>query len=612
MSRIRSFSPGFSIEANGRVWSSAPWRSRVILRDGREVLFSEASVETVPYRTGVGSGYKSIYRGFPGAEGLVLECRLWTEDATGDAIFELIPLGDADVREVLWPEPFANDARESMTVLPVMQGCLIPNYTEEEYLPENWVYYHGTYFEKGRFSCARSMYMQFFGQYDDSGAVMTIFETRFDGGMSTQCGGGKPVLIAPRWRESLGRIGYGRKLRVRFLPAGADYNEIAKAYREYVRSIGELVTLRQKAVSCPNVAGLIGRPIVATYIWYHNAPSSDDYDPEKPEKNDRKQTFSRVCERLRALYARGQRNVAFHLDGWGRRGYDNLHPDELPPAEELGGWEGMKEVQDTCRELGYYFGVHDQYRDYYYDADSFDEALAVRNRDGGVTSHAVWSGGRQTFLCATQAPYYVRRNYSQLQDHGIVPDNIYIDVLSCVELDECFHPEHRMTRQECAAWRLRCFREAAVNGAVLQSEEAVDWAFPGLGFVHWAPHAVRDDRPGEPVGIPIPLLDLVYHDCIITPWTNRFGADKDGSEGEDEGVLMALLHGGASYLNIDAGSDDILQVGKITEWQKEVQEREMLRHAFVDGDPLHQKTWFEGGYAAEVDFKSGTYHLTRP
>lgn len=92
-----------------------------------------------------------------------------------------------------------------------------------------------------------------------------------------------------------------------------------------------------------------------------------------------------------------------HLDGWGQPGYDNQHPDYLPPCKEAGGWEGMKELSDTMRELGYMFGVHDQYRDYYMDAPTYDTDNAAMSVDGTLFELARWAGGRQNFLCASLA-----------------------------------------------------------------------------------------------------------------------------------------------------------------------------------------------------------------
>ena len=94
-----------------------------------------------------------------------------------------------------------------------------------------------------------------------------------------------------------------------------------------------------------------------------------------------------------------------HLDGWAEPGYDNHHPDYLPACIEAGGWEGMKSLVDTMHRLGFMFGIHDQYRDYYLDAPTFDPAYATMLPDGTYPQHARWAGGPQTYLCGTQAPY---------------------------------------------------------------------------------------------------------------------------------------------------------------------------------------------------------------
>ena len=39
---------------------------------------------------------------------------------------------------------------------------------------------------------------------------------------------------------------------------------------------------------------------------------------------------------VEALAAKGFANAYVHLDGWGLRGYDNLHPDILPPCPDAG------------------------------------------------------------------------------------------------------------------------------------------------------------------------------------------------------------------------------------------------------------------------------------
>lgn len=122
-----------------------------------------------------------------------------------------------------------------------------------------------------------------------------------------------------------------------------------------------------------------------------------------------------------------------HLDGWAQPGYDNAHPDYLPACQEAGGWEGMKSLVDACHEQGDIFGTHDQYRDYYFTAQTFDANNAIRLADGTMPEHARWAGGHQTYLCAELAPDYVRRNFTQIAAHGIKLDCAYLDVFTCNE-----------------------------------------------------------------------------------------------------------------------------------------------------------------------------------
>ncbi len=62
----------------------------------------------------------------------------------------------------------------------------------------------------------------------------------------------------------------------------------------------------------------------------------------------------------------------------------------------------MKSLVDAMHEMGYLFGIHDQYRDYYFAAKTFDREYALQLPDGTMPQHHMWAGGEQTYLCATQ------------------------------------------------------------------------------------------------------------------------------------------------------------------------------------------------------------------
>ncbi len=274
---------------------------------------------------------------------------------------------------------------------------------------------------------------------------------------------------------------------------------------------------------------------------------------------------------------------------------------------------------DAMHDLGYLFGIHDQYRDYYLSAPSFDEDYSCRLVDGSIPKHQRWAGGPQSFLCATQAPYYVRRNFEELRKHQVEPDCAYLDVFTCNEGDECNNPRHRMSRRDCYEARKLCFEYLLSQGILPSSEEVSDWCVESMVFSHYAPYDFMMREPGSPkYGIPVPLFNLVYHDCLIEPWM----MDRV-SDGEDY-MLYALLNGGAPYLlrdgaypNFDGSfktvglglREDIRRCSIVCELHERVAECEMVRHEMVDGDYSVQRTVFSDGTTVTVDLRKQTYQI---
>ena len=78
---------------------------------------------------------------------------------------------------------------------------------------------------------------------------------------------------------------------------------------------------------------------------------------------------------MKELHELGAGKLYLHLDGWAEPGYDNNHPDYTPACEEAGGWKAMKELSDTMKEQGDLFGIHDQYRDYYFSAEVLTKTM---------------------------------------------------------------------------------------------------------------------------------------------------------------------------------------------------------------------------------------------
>ncbi|MGZ7065402.1 MAG: DUF5696 domain-containing protein [Candidatus Aminicenantales bacterium] len=533
--------------------------------------------------------------------------------------------GAARAREILFPASL-DPASFDGTVVPFMQGML---------LPKEWPRKVSLYDE---ISYGRGLYMPWWGHQQRDAAVLVLLETPADAGIRFIHPAGGPTRADVRWLHSLGRWSYPRSVRYAFLERG-NYVALAKRYRRYALETGNFVSLKEKIARNPLVGNLLGSPVVHTSILYHIQPDSSYYKKDDPKANHQLVTFDERAADLRRLAARGVRRAYVHLDGWGFRGYDNLHPDILPPSPEAGGWEGMRRFADACAGLGFVFAVHDQYRDYYEDAPSYDPRHTVLNEDGTRPEHAVWFGGKQSILCTSLAPGYVRRNFRGLLAHGVKVRGAYLDVFSVVPGDECYSPEHPVTRAESLRFRGECLDFVRSFGGVVSSEEAADWAIPHLDLVHHAPHAL-DPNPGQgpAAGIPIPLYSLVYHDALFVPWSLGKGAW--GIPETDLGFLYGLSNAGLPYLSIEPADEELEKVRTMCALHERVGLLELVNHEFLDdggmsvrvtasdrisspgapatesGGPWSafrkQRFTYADGTRVTVDFAAGSYSISPP
>lgn len=594
-----------TVKGKTRAWKQdAGFRASVtVIFEGRDVSlpFQDAlSVTTEPYDTSVAYGMRTRYRDWNINGNLLpmsIETVSWVHKSSGRLYFELIPLQEtADVKSVMWPEPWewAEKDDQSYSVFPMMQGALIPAAWPKEFKRLGHPHF-----------CGKGAYMPWFGQVSRGSGCLQIAVTPWDCGFHLSHKPYGPTCFYFNHLPSLGRIGYKRVIQTEFYE-NSDYNTLCKGYRRYVRECGRLITLKQKQEANPRLSDLFGCPIIHSEIYFYIKPEAYIYSRENPEKNHRFATFEQRAKQLEALSARGLKRAYLHLDGWGIDGYDQQHPDILPPCEKAGGAEKMRALADTCKRLNFLFALHDQYRDYYLDAASFNPGNAIHNAQGAIPRECTWNGGEQNYLCASLAQYYIERNYTGLADAGIYPDGVYLDVFAATIPDECSHAEHRMTRKECVDFRAKCLEYLRARGIIASSEEAVDIMIPHMDLVHHAPYPgvyVEDENRG----IPVPLTNLVYHDCLITPWAIR---DTSGGKiSQDRRFLQALLNGGPSYLSIDADDAEMERAGILSRLNEMVCISEMVKHEFLNPQLTAERTIFANGVTVTVDFEKNTYEI---
>lgn len=605
--RVLWYTPDLNlvVDHGGRRWEALPPQASDLLLGSQECSLRLARSKAITsFTRGDEVGLRCTLSEFDHVDANVtVTLEVAIEQTSGDVLFRVIPQhAETAIKRVEWPPAFCTKPLpDHVAVIPTMQGFLLPgNWPLETSLDKVWPY-------SGQ-AWTRGVYMPWWGQLREGHGYVAILETPYDSGIRLQHPPGGPTTVGPRWLPCSGSLRYPRAVRYRFFER-CTHVHLAKAYRSWVAEQGLLRTLAEKSAENPRVKKLHGTGVIHTSILYHVEPSSPYY--AKVENPHDLHAFSERADQLERLFREHTlEGLYVHLDGWGKRGYDNLHPDVLPPCLEAGGWDGMRQFAAKCGALGYLFATHDQYRDYYRDADTFNEDLAVRNAQGNSPRSCEWFGGPQSILCAVKAKGYLTRNLNELSRNGVDLTGIYLDVFAVADLDECFHPDHPMTRQECAAARNACFALARSRGLVVSSEEPVDFAVPYLDLVHHAAYA-QHPTPGEgpALGIPTPLFSLVYHDCLVVPWTSLehggWGIPK-----EDAGFLHALLNGGVPYVSLTPSQEQLAAAKTVRDLHRSVGWESMESHEFLDSSYRVQRTTFANGTRVLVDFVNDYYEIS--
>lgn len=526
-----------------------------------------------------------------------------------------------DIQAVYFPAPFnaKKKCKVSYHVDAMRQGFLLPDGYRKNFIS---TFGFANYLRKIN---TGDCYMPIWGRVCDGHTFTAIVETPYDACMFSSFGKHGAFVNSVHWMSSLGKLSYERKIKFIFHENG-DYNTVAKDYRNYLIENGQFVSTDDKIKKNKNIKKLIGCPVLHHKIYSKINEKSKFYDANR--KNEiLYATFYERAEQMKKLKASGLNKLYIHTDGWGKDGYDNNHPYILPPCEAAGGWDGFREFSKVSRDLGYIFALHDQYRDFYYSSHVFDMDKAVERIDGSHPYCSIWDGGEHTFLCTSQALPFVKKTYSELEEHGVDVQGAYLDVFSIMNGDECFNENHKITREESIKHRAECFDYLNEKGMIMSSEEPAMQLLNHLALVHHGPFTLRPQENGKAVGIPVPLGNLVFHDCIMVPWNwfNNWGIPKG-----DNGNLYCALFAGMPYINpfgtavSKIGTDnrtadgemldgenlkkEIARVMPLAELQAKLYNREMVKHEFL-GCYEKQKATYSDGTAVIINLKDNTYEI---
>jgi hypothetical protein len=653
-----------SVNAQGVAWKMKPSQDDDVLIASHDELFhvslkSAHHIEIVPYDAGYETGVKitlsdfhengMLYKGQP--LDLVLYLTIVLENPNEDLVMTAVAdEHEAAVRMLDWPT--AMDGSDvDYTVLSNGEGTIVPRNWPTKFLPDNLFVGDGTPVDDSvvESHLIESWSMSWWGFEKGKSAAMVIVQTPDDAAYQFQHPAGGPTVIGPQWRDQLGKLTYPRSVRICFFPTG-NYVTLAKRYRQYVIDSGLFVSLKEKIARQPLVANLIGAGHVGGQALRNIRTDAWQYDPDHIDVDYRVNTFDQIADGLQYWKDQGFNKMIVTLSGWPYYGYDRQHPDVLPPAPQAGGWDGMKRFMDKVEALGYTPMLHDQYRDYYTDAPSWDPQFAVHEMDtttesttfpgsrfqhykvGYVPMMDHWNGGEQSYITPSLVLGNLVNNYASMFAHGVHPEGSGIDVFGYVPPDRDFNPEHPATRTDGMNARAAALTWVRVHLGIVGTEAGSDWVIPYVDTC--TPHAFGK-------AIPVPLYNLVYHDAIVVmnsgnsmyslllgegisllrPNPNG-GFMGPGGGGGGAPAAGARARGGATEADNArraAAHPPVTDPAQVLKMEKDalaLQERvgllEMTNHEFLDTNYRVERTTFSDGTTVTVDWDKMTYTINPP
>jgi hypothetical protein len=599
------------VQAGETEWQMASSSANDLLVQSKGVetnlRLADATKKTIThYDTGFKSGVKIVLYGWKGID-LTLVLTVTLEGRDEELAFDIVAQEhDALVRQLDWPA--ALDARDvDYTLLSNGRGTLLPRNWPKEYYPIRSITPEGkiaaTDHSLLQSNVIESWSMSWWGFQKGTSAMMIIIETPDDAAYHSIIGRGPTIgpLVGPTGTFWLSPLG----------PNDIPRRQITLTWRSVTGVTlwrWGVLSLNEKIARTPSVKELIGTPQTRISILRNMGPDSDRYDLKDAAKNYNLSTFDERAKQLRDLKARGFDHVLVLVSGWPHLGYDRQHPDSLPPPEKAGGWEGFKRLGDTARELGYLYILHDQYRDYYLDAPSYNPQFAVREKDSKLPAQAFpgsrfgdakegdipmmrhWDGGKQAYLNNRYWLGHLVKNYQLFFDHGITPQGIYLDVIGYVPPDEDFNPEHPTTRTEAMAGRASTMTWSRHNLGIVATESGADWTIPYVDTIN--------QSGGGSKAILVPLYNLVYHDAVIV----SFGARDQPS------LLRGILNGGVPELPITTTDEKTQELMRtMMALHKRVALLEMTKHEFLDKNYRIEQTTYADGTTVTVDWDTNKF-----
>lgn len=328
--------------------------------------------------------------------------------------------------------------------------------------------------------------------------------------------------------------------------------------------------------------------------------------------------YRESSQALQRAFGYGLTDAAVVWHNWQRWGYDYRLPDIYPPNPQWGTEEQLREMIQACKRAGVLVALHDNYIDFYPDADGFSYQKQIAfDRDGRPVRAWLNRGrGAQSYRYRADAVEpFLKRNLRQIHN-GLAPGAYFIDVWSSIGPYDYWTADGRFVdrvfTRNCWGRHFAWIRELFGGDAPQISESGHDQ------LIGWLDGAQTNHlRVGKPVAGSrhswcvwnwpcedaerTPWLDAAHHDRFILHGAGYSGRYEAGLDQRlhgiysDDYIATEVLTGHPAMVSRPFGRQVVRKYWLLSDLMRALALRRIDGVQYVGGDLHRQHVRWSGG-----------------
>ena len=338
--------------------------------------------------------------------------------------------------------------------------------------------------------------------------------------------------------------------------------------------------------------------------------------------------FAETSAQLKHAAAYGLRDSVVVWHNWQRWGYDVRLPDIFPPNPTRGSEAELAELARTAHAGGMLFAPHDNYIDYYPDADGFTyDEISFRKNGLPVPAWLNKGAKAQSYRWRTDRLMPSLERNLKLIRGAFAPSAFFIDVWSSVGPYDSWTRDggfiDRVTTRDTWGKAFAWIRDYLGNDAPQISESGHDQLIGWLDGAQ-ANHLRVDTPPEGEMGWTvwnirckdserIPWLDAAYHDRFIlhgAGYENRYAGGLDPKQHgmySDDYISTEVMTGHPAMVK-NAFNRDVVRIYYLLGPLMRALALQTIESVeFAEGDPHRQHIRWSGGGEVWVNRGAGRW-----